>query len=89
MNFQFLFPQKIIFNQGSSLNIGEIIKNRYSRPIIISGSKSLIKSGNYDKIINSLKKEKIDSIEYSGINGEPTPEIIDNVVGEKPVEDQC
>jgi len=80
MDFQYLFPQKIIFKTGASSNLGEILKNKINDVLIITGGNSLRKSGNYDKIINSLKKQNINFIEYSGINGEPTPEIIDKTV---------
>lgn len=79
MNFQLLFPNKIIFQNGSSFQLGKIIKGNFDKPLIITGGNSIKRSGIYDKIIRSLVEEKIDYVEYSGIIGEPTPEIIDQV----------
>ena len=79
MQFNMLFPQKIIFNSGISFKLGSIVKEKILTPLIITGSESLKKSNNYEKIINSFIKEDIDFFEYCGVRGEPTPEIIDKV----------
>lgn len=79
MNFKCLFPRNIIFEQGSSQKLGSIVRSFISKPLLITGGSSLQKSKYYPLIIDSLKKEKIEYFEYKGINGEPTPEIIDKV----------
>jgi alcohol dehydrogenase class IV len=79
MKFSCLFPQKIIFENEISYKLGSIIKETFYNPLIITGSKSLKESKHYEKIINSIIKEKIDFIEYSGVSGEPTPQIIDEI----------
>lgn len=79
MHFSVLFPNKILFERGISLKLGSVIKGIFFKPLIITGSKSLKENNYYRKIIDSLIKGKIDFVEYSGINGEPTPEIIDKV----------
>ncbi len=77
MKFNLLFPQKIIFENGISHKLGSIVKEICLKPLIITDGNSLKERGNYEKIINSFNKENIKFIEYKGIRGEPTPEIID------------
>jgi len=79
MSFQCVLPRKIIFEIGASKNLGQIIKNTFFRPLILTGSGSINKSGNYNDIINSCKSNDIEFFEFSGINKEPTPEIIDEI----------
>lgn len=79
MNFQMLFPGKIIFQDGVSHNLGTIIKNKFNKPLILSGGISRRDGDNYEKIITSLKSQKIKYVEYTGISGEPTPQIVDEV----------
>lgn len=79
MKFSCLFPQKIIFENEISYMLAPLIKNDFIKPLIISGSKSLRDGKHYKKIINSIINEKIDFIEYSGVSGEPTPQIIDEI----------
>jgi alcohol dehydrogenase class IV len=80
MKFQLLFSSKIIFENGIIKKIGSIIRNDFKNPLIITGGNSLKNSGYYDVIIEELTSEKINYAEYQGINSEPTPGIIDEVV---------
>ncbi|MBN2545643.1 MAG: iron-containing alcohol dehydrogenase [Spirochaetes bacterium] len=80
MSFQCILPGKILFEIGSSKNLGKIIKNNYFKPLILTGGGSINKSGNYNDITDSLKINDIEFFEFSGVNKEPTPEIIDEIV---------
>jgi len=79
MSFQCILPRKIIFEIGSSKKLGQIINSSFNRALILTGSGSINKSGNYNDIINSFKAYDIDFFEFSGINKEPTPEVIDEI----------
>ena len=79
MAYNYLFPQKIIFENDSISKIGQIIKKVCPDPLILTGGSSLKKSGNYENILSSLTKENINYKEFDGIKAEPTPEIIDEV----------
>jgi alcohol dehydrogenase class IV len=79
MNFQVLFPQKILFKNGIINDIGKIIKGNFEKPLIITGGFSLRNNEKYNLIIESLNSANIEYFEYKGISAEPSPEIIDKV----------
>ena len=73
-NFNFVSPTKIYFGKNREIEIGKIIKEfGYKKVLLHYGQSSIKKIGLYDKIVNSLKEEKIDFIELSGV--EPNPKI--------------
>lgn len=80
MNFELNFCNKIIFKKDCIKDIGSIIKNYGKKLLFLYGGNSLKKNNKYNEIVNSLQKNNIDFIEYSGITQEPTSEIVDNVI---------
>lgn len=70
-NFVFQNPTKIIFGKDSENEVGREIR-KYSKKILLHyGGRSIKKTGLYDKVIASLKKEGIEYIELSGVKPNP------------------
>ncbi len=80
MNFELNLCKNIIFKEDSIKDIGKLIKNYGKKLLFLYGSQSLKKNNKYYEIVNSLKENNINFIEYSGIKEEPSPEIVDSVV---------
>lgn len=70
-NFIFQNPTKIIFGKDAENEVGKEV-SIYSKKILLHyGGGSIKKTGLYDKVIQSLKKEKIEYIELSGVKPNP------------------
>ena len=64
VNFEFYSPTKIFFGKDVELKVGNVIKEKgYKKVLLHYGKSSIIKSGLYDRIINSLKENQIDYLE--------------------------
>lgn len=64
----FICPTKIYFKNDGLKDIGNIIKdNNYSKIFLVYGKDSFIKSGNYNTVTTSLKENKIEFKEASGV----------------------
>ena len=70
-NFRFENTTKIIFGRKSHENVGMYTKEYSERLLIIYGSGSIKKSGVYDQIVESIKREGIEIFEVSGIAPNP------------------
>ncbi len=70
-NFVYNNPTKIIFGRNTHKDIGKEVR-KYSKKILLHyGMGSIKKSGIYDEVIASLKKEGIDIIELGGVAPNP------------------
>lgn len=70
-NFIFQNPTKIIFGKDAENDVGKET-SKYSKKILLHyGGGSIKKTGLYDKVIQSLKKENIEYIELSGVKPNP------------------
>jgi len=69
LNFIFYNPTKIIFGKDTTLKIGKAIKEK--RCLLIYGRGSIIKTGIYDKVMESLKKAGKEVIEKGGVKPNP------------------
>jgi alcohol dehydrogenase YqhD (iron-dependent ADH family) len=70
-NFIFQNPTKIIFGKDAENEVGKEVSN-YSKKILLHyGGGSIKKTGLYDRVIASLKEEKIEYIELSGVKPNP------------------
>lgn len=76
-------PTEIIFTDDAVDRIGDIVKEKgYKKVVLVYGTSSLKKSGNYEKIIASLKKNGIVFIEKGGINANPDISFVYNFLPE-------
>ncbi len=70
-NFTYCNPTKIIFGENTIDQIGQEIKQKAKKVLLTYGKSSIKDNGTYDKVINSLKKNGIEWVEYSGIQPNP------------------
>jgi alcohol dehydrogenase YqhD (iron-dependent ADH family) len=69
--FDFRLPTKIYFGQGRINEIGGLLKPVGKKALIVTGKSSMKKLGILDKTVDLLRKGKIDSVVFEGI--EPNP----------------
>ena len=73
-NFEFHTPTKVYFGRGEERRVGQIIKEYGFKKILLHyGKGSVIKSGLYDTVTESLKASGIDYAELGGV--EPNPKL--------------
>lgn len=71
-NFSFYNPTKIEFGKNKEKNIGEYIKPFNIKKVLLTfGSDRIKKDGLFDVVINSLKENNIEYIEFGGITSNP------------------
>ncbi|MHA1803783.1 MAG: iron-containing alcohol dehydrogenase [Promethearchaeota archaeon] len=74
--FNFARIPHIIFGAGKLSELYEIIPNYGYRAIIVTGSKSLEKSGKWDEISSKLKQKNIE-FDHVRVSDEPSPALVD------------
>jgi alcohol dehydrogenase len=75
-NFSFYRPTRIIFGRGSEEKVGKEVK-RYGKKIMLHfGGGSIKRTGLYEKVIKSLKKEKIEVVDLGGVKPNPRLSLI-------------
>ena len=71
-SFDFCSPTKIYFGKDKENNVGEYIKEYGFKKILLHyGKASIFKSGLYDKVVSSLKRNNIDYVELGGVDANP------------------
>ena len=70
-NFTYHNPTKIIFGKDSENNVGEEIAGYGKKILLVYGAGSIKKNGLYDRVVESLKRQKISCFELSGIKPNP------------------
>jgi len=70
-DFSFYNPVRIIFGKDSEENVGKETKKYGKKVLLHYGGGSIKKTGLYDKVISSLRKESIEVIELGGIKPNP------------------
>jgi len=73
-------PDKIIFGTNSIEELGKISKIIGKHVCLIYGGKSIFESGNYDRIINTLKKSDLKISELGGVTHDPDEISIHNML---------
>ena len=74
LNFEYYTPTKVFFGKDREKQTGEIIAGYgYKKIMLLYGKGSVKKSGLYDRIVNSLNDNHVDSVEMGGV--EPNPKI--------------
>ena len=72
VDFDLHIPTKILFGRNKENLIGEELKSfGIKKVLLLYGKGSIKESGLYKKVIDSLKKEKNDWGEYSGVSSNP------------------
>lgn len=75
-NFTFKNATKIIFGKDTEKLIGEEVKKYSKKVLLCIGGGSVKKSGLYDSVVTSLKKENIECVELSGIQPNPILSVV-------------
>lgn len=70
-NFIYQNETKIIFGKDTENQVGELVKQYGKNVLLHYGGGSIKKTGLYDKIIKSLKKEDLNVIELGGVVPNP------------------
>jgi len=70
-NFEFYSPTRIIFGRGAENKAGKEAKRYGSRILLHYGGGSIKKTGLYDRVMASLKKEGIEVVELGGVRPNP------------------
>jgi len=74
IDFEYYSPTHIYFGRNRYMEVGKIIKSYgYSKILLHYGCSSIKASGLYDKIVSSLKTERISFVELGGVT--PNPKI--------------
>lgn len=70
-NFSFVNPTKIIFGKDTENLVGSEIKQHANKILFCYGGGSIKRTGLYEKIVKSFKKNNIEFVELSGIKPNP------------------
>ncbi len=70
-NFSFYRPTRIIFGRGSEDKVGKETKKYGKKILLHHGQGSIKRTGLYDKVMRSLKKENIEVVELGGVKPNP------------------
>jgi len=70
-NFNFCSPTRIIFGKGTEERAGKETIKYGSKVLLHYGGGSIKKTGLYDRVIKSLKKENIEVLELGGVKPNP------------------
>jgi alcohol dehydrogenase len=73
MNFEFHNPTRLIFGAGNLTRLGEVVKEKGNRALLVTGGCSVKRNGTFDRAVASLEKAGVTVVECSGI--EPNPRI--------------
>ena len=73
MNFEFQNPTRLIFGAGNLTRLGEVVKERGKRALLVTGGGSVKRNGTFDRAVASLEHAGVTVVECSGI--EPNPRI--------------
>lgn len=76
-NSIFQSPGKIIYGQDTIQQVGEETKKYGSKVMIVTGRSSSKKTGSLDKVINSLKTEKLEYIVFDKVESDPSVDTVD------------
>lgn len=74
---KFFIPTNIIYGPGSVNSVGEAAANLCLKKVLIVTDKVMIKIGNTDAALNSLKEKGISYVIFDEVASEPTMEFVD------------
>lgn len=87
-NFNYFMPTKVIFGVNSLGKVGNELTSLGTKALLVTGKSSARKYGYTDIIINSLKKNNIETIVFEKIESNPDASIIDKG-GQLAKEEEC
>lgn len=82
MNYDFLAPARIVFGWGRRTELGKLTETLGRRAFLISGSRTLEKSGAIDAAVQSLQQRGVSVQKFSVASHEPEVADVDSLVEE-------
>ena len=82
MNYDFLAPARIVFGWGRRTELGKLTESLGRRAFLISGSRTLEKSGAIDAGVQSLQERGVSVQRFSVASHEPEVTDVDSLVEE-------
>lgn len=76
LNFEYDNKTKIVFGKGTENEVGNYTKLYGKKVLLHYGRNSIKKYGLYDKVIASLKENKIDYVELGGVQANPRLKLV-------------
>lgn len=86
MNFEFHNPTRLVFGAGNLSRLGEVVKKKGARALLVTGGGSIKRSGTFDRAVASLTEAGVAVVECSGI--EPNPRITSVIRGAQITRDE-
>lgn len=77
MLFDVFTPERILFGPGSTYRLGEEVRVLGRKALVITGRESLKKSGNIERITQSLTLAEVEAVFFDEITPEPTVAAVD------------
>jgi alcohol dehydrogenase YqhD (iron-dependent ADH family) len=71
LNFDFYSPARLVFGRGEETRIGELLKPHARKVLLHYGGGSIVRSGLYDRVVQSLNGAGIDFVELGGVKPNP------------------
>jgi alcohol dehydrogenase class IV len=81
MPFEFYRCPRVAFGPDRIAEVGKLASRYGSRALVVTGSGSLDRSGNWDRIAGSLADSSV-VFERFTVRGEPSPDLVDSAVRE-------
>lgn len=81
-NYDFLAPPRIVFGWGRRAEIGPLAATLGRRALLVSGSRTLERTGVLDEIVAALASEQVATIRLATITREPEVADVDGAVAE-------
>ncbi|GAI07067.1 unnamed protein product, partial [marine sediment metagenome] len=75
-NFQFHLPTKVYFGQKVLENVGKETKILGKKALIVTGKSSARKTGLLQRVEKSLKRAKVETFIFEGVEANPSVETI-------------
>ena len=76
-NFEFVLPTRIIFGSGEIIKLGKEVKKIGRRPLLVTGKKSMRKTGILDKVLENLKQVDTEPVLFEKIEPNPRAKTVD------------
>lgn len=82
MNYDFLSPSRIIFGWGRRAELGKLAVEMARRVFLVSGSRTLERSGVIDEVTRTLKSQGLTVHRFAAVSREPEVADVDSLVTE-------
>lgn len=74
--FNYYIPTEVAFGCGKVDEVGTLVKRFGNRALLVTGPISSRRKGLYEKVLNLLKQEGIDTAHFDGVIPNPTTDVV-------------